>query len=168
MKFTQFISNIKILGTMFRLIICQNIFFPLLFFYIAELIFFIMKKIFLSSLIILLSIMSVHAQQDSLLQKYTGKYKFPEGSIVSEINVTIENGILTATSAMGSTELRKTDTENVFEIVVYGGTATFKKDSVGKITTLQILVGDVNIEGTKTEGATMANMFRYSIIPPPL
>lgn len=124
-----------------------------------------MKKILLSSLLLLVSFIVVNAQQDSLLQKYTGKYKFPEGSVVSEINVTIESGILTATSAMGSTELRKTDTENVFEIVVYGGTATFKKDTVGKIATLQILVGDINIEGTKTDGASIVYMFKYSINP---
>lgn len=125
----------------------------------------IMKKIFLSSLLILVSFIVVNAQQDSLLQKYTGKYKFPEGSVVSEINVTIENGILTATSAMGATELRKTDTENVFEIVVYGGTANFKKDTVGKIATLQILVGDINIEGTKSDGTSIASMFKYIINP---
>ena len=100
-----------------------------------------------------------------MLQKYTGKYKFPEGSIVSEINVTIENGILTATSAMGATELRKTDTEDVFEIVVYGGTATFKKDTVGKIASLQVLVGDINIEGTKSDGVSIASMFKYIVNP---
>ena len=123
-----------------------------------------MKK-FLLSVIVLFSFLSINAQSDSTMQKYIGKYKFPDGSPVTEINVTIESGVLTATSAMGSTELRKTDTENVFEIVVYGGTATFKKDSIDKITTLQILVGDINIEGTKTEGATMAIMFKYSINP---
>ena len=90
-----------------------------------------MKK-FLLSVIVLFSFLSIYAQSDSTMQKYTGKYKFPEGNPVTEINVTIESGILTATSAMGTTELKKTDTENVFEIVVYGGTATFKKNTEGK------------------------------------
>ena len=150
---------------MYCKIICQNIFFPPLFILHCSINIISMKKIFLSFLLILVSFIVVNAQQDSLLQKYTGKYKFPEGSIVSEINVTIENGILNATSAMGATELRKTDTENVFEIVVYGGFATFKKDTVGKIATLQVLVGDINIEGTKSDGVSIASMFKYIVNP---
>jgi hypothetical protein len=55
-------------------------------------------------------------------------------------------------SAMGSSEFKKTDTEHVFEIVAFSGTATFKKNVEGKITSVQIVVGDVNIEGTKVEG----------------
>ena len=66
---------------------------------------------------------------------------------------------------MGATELRKTDTEDVFEIVVYGGTATFKKDTVGKIASLQVLVGDINIEGTKSDGVSIACMFKYIVHP---
>ena len=94
------------------------------------------------------------------MQKYTGKYKFSEGNPVTEINVTIESGILTATSAMGTTELKKTDTENVFEIVVYGGTATFKKNTEGKITGVQIVVGDLNMEGVKAEEHSMIILFK--------
>lgn len=108
-----------------------------------------MKKIFLS-LLLIAGFLAVNAQTDSL-QQYTGKYKFPDGSPVTEITVTVENGLLMAASAMGSTEFRPTTTPDVFEIVAYGGTATFKKKE-GKVTSLQILVGDINMEGTKTEG----------------
>ena len=34
------------------------------------------------------------------LKEYTGKYKFPEGNPVTEINIVIENGVLTATSQL--------------------------------------------------------------------
>jgi len=107
-----------------------------------------MKKIFLS-LFVTVAFLSVNAQTDSL-QQYTGKYKFPDGSPVAEITITIDNGLLMAASAMGSTEFKPTSTAGVFEIVAYGGTATFKKTE-GKVTSVQILVGDVNIEGAKTE-----------------
>ena len=103
-----------------------------------------MKK-FLVSFLVIISVLSVSAQQDSVLQKYTGKYKFPDGSPVTEINFTVENGVLMGASAMGSSEFKKTDTEHVFEIVAYGGTATFKKNGEGKIASVQIVVGDVNI-----------------------
>lgn len=111
-----------------------------------------MKKIFLS-LFIVLGFLSVNAQTDSL-QQYTGKFKFPDGSPVTEITLTVENGLLMAGSAMGSTEFKPTSTVDVFEIVAYGGTATFKKKE-GKVTSLQIQVADVNMEGEKTEGIVL-------------
>ncbi len=111
-----------------------------------------MKKIFLS-LFIVLGFLSVNAQTDSL-QQYTGKFKFPDGSPVTEITLTVENGLLMAGSAMGSTEFKPTSTVDVFEIVAYGGTATFKKKE-GKVTSLQIQVADVNMEGEKTEGIAL-------------
>lgn len=116
-----------------------------------------MKKMFLS-LLLVLGFMTINAQTDSL-QQYTGKYKFPDGSPVAEITMTVENGILMAASAMGSTEFKPTGTPDVFEIVAYGGTATFKRKE-GRVTGVQILVGDVNIEGEKTEGL----MFNQSIL----
>jgi hypothetical protein len=109
-----------------------------------------MKKLFLS-LLVLISFSAVNAQTDSL-QEYTGKYKFPEGSPVTEVGVVVENGVLTATSAMGNTELKKTDTKDVYEVVAYGGTATFKRNPEGKIVTLLIQVQDITMEGTKSEG----------------
>jgi hypothetical protein len=102
---------------------------------------------------------TLHAQQTNLqdtLQQYTGKYKFPDGSVVTEVTVTIENGTLMANSAMGSSELRKTEGD-IFEVVAYGGTATFKRNKENKISGIQIVVGDVNIEGTRTEEVTWAS-----------
>ena len=107
-----------------------------------------MKKIFFS-LFVTVAFLSVNAQTDSL-QQYIGKYKFPDGSPVTEITLTVESGLLMASSAMGSTEFKPTATADVFEIVSFGGTATFKRVE-GKVTGVQILVGDVNMEGTKTD-----------------
>ncbi len=113
-----------------------------------------MKKIFLAFFVTVAGF-SANAQKDSL-QHYIGKYNFPDGSPVTEIVMTLDSGLLMATSAMGSTEFKPTSTPGVFEIVAYGGTATFKRTE-GKVTGVQILVGDVNIEGTKTEGLTIAD-----------
>ena len=118
-----------------------------------------MKKLFLS-LLVLISFSAVNAQTDSL-QEYTGKYKFPEGSPVTEIGVVMENGVLTATSAMGNSELKKTDTKDVYEVVAYGGTATFKRNPEGKIVTLLIQVQDVTMEGTKSEGIYLERFRAY-------
>jgi hypothetical protein len=113
-----------------------------------------MKKIFLTFLIGL-GFIAVSAQTDSL-HEYTGKYHFPEGSPVTEVGVLIENGLLTATSVMGNSELRKTDTKDVFELIVYSGLATFKRNTENKITGLLIQVQDITMEGTKAEPAIMS------------
>ncbi len=120
-----------------------------------------MKKLFLS-LIVLTVFLTVNAQTDSL-QQYTGKYKFPDGSVVTEITVTLDSTMLTVSSAMGSSELKRVEGD-VFEIVAYGGTATFKRNAENKIGGVQILVGDINMEGTKTEGL-MINRSSFSVIP---
>jgi len=122
-----------------------------------------MKKLLLS-LLVTVSFLAANAQAsaDTSLQKYTGKYRFPDGSPVTEIVVAVDdNGILTATSAMGTTELKKTETEHVFEVVVYGGTATFKKNEAGKVAGVTIVVGDLTIEGTKAEN-NFDNIYKIS------
>ncbi len=109
-----------------------------------------MKKIMLS-LMAFLAFTVAQAQADTSLQQYTGKYIFPDGSPVKEIGVIVQEGVLTATSVMGNSELRKTENKDVFELVLYAGTATFKRNAEGKVNALQIQVEDVNMEGTKTE-----------------
>lgn len=109
-----------------------------------------MKKLVLT-FSLLLAFAAANAQTDTLLQQYTGKYVFPDGSPVKEIGVVIQEGILTATSVMGNSELRKTETKDVFEIVSFAGTATFKRNGDNKVNALQIQVQDVNMEGSKTE-----------------
>ncbi len=102
----------------------------------------------------ILCLATARAQTDSL-KEYTGKYKFPDGSVVTEISVVLENGGLTASSVMGSTELKKTDTKDVFDIVAYSGVATFKRNAEGKLTSLRVQVQDIDMEGTKTEEGTL-------------
>lgn len=116
-----------------------------------------MKKLFIV-LLLTFSATVIFSQTDSL-EQYTGKYKFPDGSPVTEIGVVLESGVLTATSAMGNSELKKTDTKDVFEVVAYSGTATFKRNAEGKITSLLIQVQDVNMEGTKTELAVFKGKY---------
>lgn len=111
-----------------------------------------MKKI-LFSLLVLLAFSSVKAQTDSTLQEFTGKFKYPEGTPFAEITVAIDNGILMGTSSLGSSEFKKTDTKDVFDIVAYSGVATYKRNAEGKITSLRIQVQDIDVEGSKSDGS---------------
>ncbi|HRF19180.1 MAG TPA: hypothetical protein PK977_13485 [Chitinophagaceae bacterium] len=108
-----------------------------------------MKK-FLLSLLLIIGSVSLNAQTDSL-EQYTGKYKFPDGSPVTEIGIVVENGILMATSAMGNSEFRRTDTKDVFEVVAYAGTATFRRNDQNKVVGVLIQVQDITMEGTKSD-----------------
>ena len=107
-----------------------------------------MKKVFLF-LIMTTGFLTINAQNDSLKQ-YTGKYKFPDGTPFTEIIVTLDSTVLMASSALGSSELKRTEGD-VFEVVAYGGTATFKRNADNKISGVHVLVGDIDVEGTKTE-----------------
>jgi len=84
------------------------------------------------------------------LKEYTGQYKFPEGSEVTEIKVVVENGVLWAESDKGNSERRRIE-KDTFEVVTYTGTATFKRDEKGKVNGLHIHVGDLIMEGKKSE-----------------
>jgi len=110
-----------------------------------------MRKLILATLA-LVTACSIQAQEDTTLKQYTGKYKFPEGNPVTEINVIIENGVLYANSAMGSSELKKTTNEDIFEIVAYNGVATFKRNPETKlVNAVKIEVNDLVMEGTKSD-----------------
>ena len=123
----------------------------------------IMKKILFFA-ITLFAISFTNAQTPSpadSLKEYTGKYKFPEGNPVTEINITIENGILTANSAIGGSELKRREGD-VFDVLAYSGTATFKRNAESKIVKLQVQVNDLDMEGEKTEGISLSGIFwRY-------
>jgi hypothetical protein len=90
-----------------------------------------MKKLIVFCSVVIFSI-AAHAQTDSL-QQYTGKYKFPDGSIISEATVTLENGSLFVNSTAGSSALTKDASPDAFIIVQFQGVAIFKRDSNKKI-----------------------------------
>lgn len=90
--------------------------------------------------------------QEDTLKQYLGKYRFPEGSAVTEINVIMDGGVLTATSVMGNSELKQTGPDT-FEVVAFQGVATFKRNSAGKISGVTIVVGETTLEGTKSDNS---------------
>ena len=109
-----------------------------------------MKKMFLSFLVMSFFV-AVHAQ-DSTLQQYTGKYRFPDGSVVTEIAVTIEGGVLTSNSSAGTSALEKLGVDT-FSVVSFQGTAVFKRDESKKIVGVVIDAMGYHLEGTKDAAA---------------
>ena len=105
-----------------------------------------MKKMFFGFLMIGVFV-AVHAQ-DTTLQQYTGKYKFPDGSVVTEINVTIEGGVLTSNTSAGTSVLEKLATDT-FSVVSFQGTAVFTRDANKKVTGVIVAAMGYHLEGTK-------------------
>ena len=94
----------------------------------------------------------VHAQdKDSTLQDFVGKYKFPEGSIVSEVTVSVEGTGLVMGSSVGNSALVKIG-EDLFSITAYDGSAQFKRDANKKVIGVSINAGGYALEGTKSDG----------------
>jgi hypothetical protein len=80
-----------------------------------------------------------------------GVYKFPDGSAVPSIEITIQNGSLFGSSANGSATLTKVS-KDTFSILSYNGMAYFKRNADAKIKGIKIELPDVLLEGDK-EGA---------------
>jgi len=120
-----------------------------------------MKKLLLL-LFALSGTLILSAQQtpksDSLTE-YIGKYKFPDGSEVTEIRIVVENGVLWAKSDKGDSELKRIEKDS-FEVVTYTGTATFKRDEKGKVNVLHIAVGDLIMDGTRSEEYNLAEVIK--------
>lgn len=108
---------------------------------------------------------SSFAQTDTL-QQYAGKYKFPEGSVVAEVEVIYKDGALSMTSPAGSSELRF-EKDDQFTIVSFDGTAVFTRNAQSKITGVHIEAMGYVMDGTKEEvkeGNTDAyKFFQYKV-----
>ena len=94
--------------------------------------------------------------QDSALNQFTGKYKFPDGSVIAEANVTLENGALTMTSSAGTSPLEK-QSDDLYTITQFRGTAKFNRDTNNKVIGVSINAMGYALEGTKAEGIAFWN-----------
>jgi hypothetical protein len=115
-----------------------------------------MKKIMLSLLILIVACLTVKAQDS--LQQYVAKYKFPDGSAVTEVDVVLENGVLQINSSMGSSGLDKT-TLDTFSIPSYNGIVIFTRNETKKITGIKIDVMNISLEGIREEKENILNNF---------
>lgn len=85
---------------------------------------------------------------DTLIQQYLGKYSFPEGSVVTEVTVTLDSGILTMTSTAGVSPLEK-QSDDLYTIIQFQGTAKFNRDSTRKVIGVSIDAMGYQLEGKK-------------------
>jgi hypothetical protein len=110
-----------------------------------------MKKIILSILASLF-IVATNAQSDPAPkpapEDYVGKYIFPEGSVVPDVDVTLSGGALSMTSAAGASSLVELGIDS-FQIIEFSGIAVFKRGEDKKVNSVHIEAGGYVMDGQK-------------------
>jgi hypothetical protein len=115
-----------------------------------------MKKMLLFAFMLVGFISATNAQTDTTVNQLIGKYKFTEGSPVSEVTVVLENGVLMMNSQAGSSTLEKS-AEDVYVITQFQGTAKFTRDENKKVIGVTILAMGYELVGTKQEITLWSN-----------
>jgi len=112
-----------------------------------------MKQILLS-IIATLFIVAVNAQTDKPkppLEDFVGKYTFPDGSVVPEVDVTLANNALTMSSTAGTSALTELGIDS-FQIVEFSGIAVFKRGDDKKVNAVHIEAAGYVLDGQKKSG----------------
>ncbi len=107
-----------------------------------------MKKITILLALGIVSCLSLKAEES--LQQYAAKYKFPQGSPISEVNIVFENGTLRLSSSIGNTTLEKTG-EDQFYMPANSGTVVFVRNGAKKITGIKFDVPNISADGNREE-----------------
>ncbi len=105
-----------------------------------------MKKI--TYLVIAFFAIGLSAKSQDSLAQYTGKFNFPEGSIVSYVTVTAEAGKLSFSSDKGSGTLERIAVDS-FAIPEYQGTGKYTRNADNKVIGVVIDVMGYHLDGVK-------------------
>src|SRR5947209_8105015 len=111
-----------------------------------------MKKL-MAALLVLFGFIYANAQLDSFTQ-YLVNYKFPAGSEMTSVEITLQDGGLYGTSNMGSAAFTRVN-KDTFSIPAYNGIVYFSRNSDNKVNRIHIEVSNVILDGIK-DGAALA------------
>lgn len=101
--------------------------------------------------------------QDAPLDNYIGKYNFPEGSPVPQVELKLVEGVLMGESQMGPVTFKRMEGD-MFSIVEHNGVAEFRRNADGKVVAVKVTVDTLVMEGTK-EGAALRSI-RFNPLSP--
>jgi hypothetical protein len=90
------------------------------------------------------------ANAQDTLQQYTGKYVFPDGSVVPDVDVVLSGGALSMTSTAGTSSLTQLGADS-FQIVEFSGTAVFKRGDDKKVNAVHIEAMGYVLDGQKQD-----------------
>ena len=121
-----------------------------------------MKKI-IFFLITSLSIVALNAQTDKPrppLEDFVGKYVFPDGSVVPDVDVALSGTALTMSSTAGTSALVELGIDS-FQIVEFSGTAVFKRGEDKKVNAVHIEAGGYVLDGQKKANGAWSFTYYY-------
>lgn len=105
-----------------------------------------MQKILFSTFLVLSGL--ILNAQDTTMKEYVGKYVFPDGSVVPDVEVVLQDSVLTMTSTAGSSTLVKLGVDS-FQIVEFSGTAVFRRGEDKKVNLVHIDAMGYILDGNK-------------------
>lgn len=89
----------------------------------------------------------------TVVKQFIGKYTFPEGSVISEVEVVEEKGKLSMSSSAGTSALEKQG-EDTYTIVQFQGTAKFLRNAEKKVMGVSIVAMGYILDGVKAAIST--------------
>ena len=87
-----------------------------------------MKKMILLLATVVIFTLTVSAQDSTSFKEYYGKYKFVEGSPVTEVEIVWQDNTITVISDMATSIMKKAGVDS-FDIDYMGGSIIFSRDS---------------------------------------
>ncbi|HET9746818.1 MAG TPA: hypothetical protein VFP97_13975 [Chitinophagaceae bacterium] len=122
-----------------------------------------MKKIILS-FVTALFIITAGAQTEPTpkppLEDFVGKYVFPDGSVVPEVDVILSDNALTMTSSAGTSVLSELGIDS-FQIVEFSGIAVFKRGDDKKVNSVHIEAMGYILDGQKKSSGAWIFSYYY-------
>lgn len=126
-----------------------------------------MKKFVLLLSFTICMVLLATAQDSTLKKELVGKYKFPDGSVVAEVEVVLENGVLMMNSSAGTSNLDWIKADS-FSIAAFNGTAGFRRNDAKKIVAVHIEAGGYVLDGVKDSSTVSHFTFRAVHVSPVL
>lgn len=122
-----------------------------------------MKKIILF-LFASLFIVFVNAQSEPSpkppLEDFVGKYVFPDGSVVPDVDVILSSNALTMTSSAGTSALVELGIDS-FLVVEFSGFAVFKRGDDKKVNAVHIEAAGYVLDGQKKNDGAWSFTYYY-------
>jgi hypothetical protein len=111
-----------------------------------------MKKMFL---LLLTCVLTLAVSAQSGKDKYVGVYKFPDGSVVTTIEVVLQDSALSMSSSAGASPLTWIQNDE-FSVVNFNGTAVFKRNTEGRVVGVHIEAMGYILDGVKQDAVQQA------------
>jgi hypothetical protein len=88
-------------------------------------------------------------KEPNKFEEFLGKYKFEEGSPITELFIEMKDGRLFGDTDQGKAELRSTPVSDEFQVMGYNGKASFTRNGDGKINGVVLHVEGMILKATK-------------------